>query len=135
MALLNTTEIPLDDNVRALDKYTELIESDKIIMIILGDSDTIQKGLILADKLARQISTNQNLWVMWVGNHIVLKNKLISILQAASTILDNTTYKEIKAFCLTKKPRQANTRIHLNGALSPFRLTKLYREAIQNSEL
>ncbi len=70
---------------------------------------------------------------MWVGNHIVLKDELVSILHATSIILDDTPYEEIKAFCLTKKPRQANTRIHLNGALSPFRLTKIYREAIQNS--
>ncbi len=56
MALLRTTEIPLDDNTLALKQYIELIESDKIIMVILGVSDTIQKGIILADKLARQIT-------------------------------------------------------------------------------
>lgn len=133
MSLQNTTEIPLNDDALALRMYQQLIDSDKIIMVILGDSSSIQKGLILADKLTRQITTNETLVVMWIGNHTTLKNELEPILKTADIIQVDTPYKEIKAFCFTKYPRKVNTRIHLNGSLSPFRLTKLFREAIKNS--
>jgi hypothetical protein len=133
MPLQNTTAIPLSDANSAEQQFQQLIQSEKILMVILGDSDAIQEGLILADKLARQITTNETLWVLYIGDHIALNNKLKPILETAGIIQDGTPYEDIKAFCLTKNPRKANTRIHLNGSLSPFRLTKLYREAIKNS--
>ncbi len=72
MSLLKTTKIPLDNNELALAKYTELIESNKSIILFLGNSESIQKGLTLADKLVRLITANETLWVMLAGNHIDL---------------------------------------------------------------
>ncbi len=135
MALENTTTINLIDPIKALAQYKDLLitNTDKIVMVILGDSPGVPAGVILADKLARQITTNENLWVMEVGNHTMLKTELEQILNTAGIIQDETPYDEIKAFCLTKGARLANSRIHLQGSLSPARLTHLFREAISNS--
>ena len=133
MALQNTTTIDLTNPTAALNQYNDLMATDKIVMVILGDSPSVTAGIQLADNLARQITTNETLWVMAVGNHTVLKAQLEQILHEANIIQDDTPYEEIKAFCLTKAPRKANSRIHLNGSLDPIRLTQLYREAIANS--
>lgn len=130
MALENTTTIDTNDAAKALQAYQDLMATTKIVMVILGDSPSVEAGIKLADKLARQITTNETLWVMAVGNHTTLKAQLEPILNAASIIQDDTPYEEIKAFCLTKAPRKANSRIHLNGSMDPLRLTQLYREAI-----
>ena len=130
MPLSQTTIIPLDNNADAEQQYIKLINSNKIIMVVLGSTDAIQRGVTLADKLARQITTNEELWVLWIGNHSVLKNKLEVILKSAGIIQNETPYEEIKAFCLSKNPRKATSRIHKNGAMSPFKLTLLFREAI-----
>ncbi len=130
MPLNQTTIISLDNNIDAEQQYIKLANSNKIIMVVLGDTDAIQQGVILADKLARQITTNEELWVLWIGNHSVLKNKFEVILKSAGIIQNKTPYEEIKAFCLSKNPRKAASRIHKNGTMSPFRLTLLFREAI-----
>ena len=132
MPLHRTTIIPLDNNADAARKYQELIDSDKIIMVVLGTTEAIDRGVSLADKLARQIATNEELWVLWIKDHIVLKNKLVVILKSAGIIQNDTPYEEIKAFCLSKNPRKATSRIHKNGAMTPFRLTLLFREAIDS---
>ncbi len=134
MALDNTTIIDLSNAQTASQQYNDLINTQKIIMVILGDSPSVSAGIKLADNLARQITTNESLWVMAIGNHAMLKAELEQILDAAGIIEDDTPYSEIKAFCLTKTPRKANSRIHLNGSLDPLRLTRLYREAIANSQ-
>lgn len=133
MALQNTTTIDLTNPTTALNQYNDLMATDKIVMVILGDSPSVAAGIQLADNLARQITTNETLWVMAVGNHTVLKTQLEQILNEANIIQDDTPYEEIKAFCLSKAPRKADSRIHLNGSLDPIRLTQLYREAIANS--
>lgn len=129
MPLLKSTEIPLNDNELALEKYIELIESDKIIMVVLGNSISIQDGVELADELAETSPTGEKRWVMWVKNHEVLKEKLEPILTEANIIEDDTPYQKIKAFCLTRPDRKALSRIHKNGAMDFVGLEGLFVEA------
>ena len=129
MDLKRTTLIPLDDSTLALEQYNQLISSDKIIMVVLGISDAIEEGVALADELTETSPTNENRWVMWVKNHTVLKTKLEPILRAANIIGDDTPYEEIKAFCLTRPGRKAQSRVHKNGEMDFVRLESLFVEA------
>ncbi|MDO7173832.1 hypothetical protein [Mariniflexile sp. AS56] len=129
MPLLKTTEIPLNDDVLAQQMYQELTQSDKILMVILGDSESIKKGVNLADELTDTSPTNENRWVMWIKNHTVLKPQLQSILIEAQIIQDGTPYEEIKTFCLTRPNRKALSRIHKNGEMDFTRLESLFVEA------
>jgi hypothetical protein len=70
---------------------------------------------------------------MWVKNHVVLKDKLEPFLITAKVIQDDTPYEEIKCFCLTLGPREANSRIHKNGVMDFIRLEHLYVEAESQS--
>ncbi len=137
MALVNTTVIPLDKKTLTEEQYQnlvkqqyqDLIDSDKIIMVILGNSDTIIKAVDKADLRADSSPGGFTRWVMWVGNHMVLKDKLEVILNTSGIIQDGTPYEEIKAFCLTQSPRKANTRVHKNGTLDNVQILQLFTEA------
>ncbi len=133
MALQKTTEIPLNDKELALKEYAELIESDKIIMVVLGNSASIQAGVDLADELADTSPTGEKRWVMWVKNYEVLKEKLKPVLKKAKIIEDDTPYEDIKAFCLTRPERKALSRVHKNGAMDFVRLEGLFVEAERGS--
>lgn len=135
MALQRTTTINLTDSSAAKTQYDDLMASSKIVMVILGDSPSVNDGVILADKRARQLTTNEKLWVMYVGNHTTLKAELAPFLHDASIIRGDTPYEEIKAFCLSRAPRKAESRVHINGALKTFKIDLLFREAISNSPL
>ena len=135
MALQRTTVIPLNDPAGAKTQYDDLLASAKIVMVILGDSPSVTPGVELADKRARQITTNEELWVMYVGDHSTLKADLEPFLQDAGAIQDDTPYEEIKAFCLSRAPRKAQSRVHKNGSLTVLRIDLLFREAIANSPL
>ena len=137
MPLVNTTIIPIKDDTLTEDEYKELIlklyndlfTSEKIILVVLGVSEAIEKGVELADELADTSPTNEKRWVMWVKDPAVLKEQLEPILLAANIILDDTPYEEIKAFCLTKPDRKALSRVHKNGEMDFVRLEALFVEA------
>ena len=129
MSLLKTTVIPLDNDTLAKEQYDDLIQSDKIIMVVLGNSETIIKGVELADELADTSPTGENRWVMWVKDHIVLKDKLELILVENNIIIPDTPYEEIKAFCLTRPDRKVLSRVHKNGQMDFVRLEFLFIEA------
>lgn len=133
MPLLKTTIIPLDDSARALEQYDELLQSDKIIMVVLGNTETIAEGVALADELADTSPTNENRWVMWVQNHVILRDELEHILEENNVITPDTPYEEVKAFCLTRSERNVLSRIHKNGEMDFVRLELLYVEAEEAS--
>ena len=102
-------------------------------MVILGNSTTIKEGVNKADLRADSSPGGFTRWVMWVADHVALKDKLEAILDEANIILDSTPYEEIKAFCLTQSPRKANSRVHKNGALDNVRILQLFTEAESES--
>ncbi len=133
MSLVNTIIIPLDDPVTAAQEYSAALHSQKVLLIILGDSDSIQSGIELADELADTSPLGIPRGVLWVANHITLKDEIAPILEAAGIIQHDTPYEEIKAFCLTTPDREANSRVHKNGVLDFVRLEHLFVEAEANS--
>lgn len=135
MAFLKTTEITMDNNDIALDEYTALIDSDKIIMVILGNSDSIKEGVDLADELAETSPTDENRWVMWIKNHVVLKQQLETILTQANILEDDTPYEEIKTFCMTHPEHNVLSRVHKNGEMDFSRLEDLFVEAEEASDI
>lgn len=129
MPLLNTTEIPLNDKATALNLYKTLFKSKMILMLVLGNSTSVQTGVELADELADTSPTGEKRHVVWIKNHEVLKGELESILKKANIIVDETPYQEIKAFCLSHPKREALSRIHKNGSMDFVRLESLFVEA------
>ncbi len=139
MALPNTTIFPLDNSAADLAEYSKLIDSDKILMVILGDSEALFKkgegtaldtgAVWLASQLTNASPGGFKRWVLWIKDHTTLKEKLEPILDASGHIKTHTPYEEIKAFCLTKKPRKAPSRIHEIAILDPITILELYLEA------
>ncbi len=133
MPLLKTTVISSDDNALALEQYNALIQSDKIIMVVLGNSETIIEGVELADELADTSPTDENRWLMWVKNHIMLKDKLEPILKESEIVRQGMSYEEVKVFCLTRPERKVLSRVHKNGQMDFARLEFLFIEAEEAS--
>lgn len=131
--LRRTTIIDLNDTAKAESQFNQLDGSNKIVMVILGDSPSINPGVELADRKAWQMETNETLWVMYVGNHTTLKAQLEPFLTAANALDADTPYEEIKAFCLSRAPRKAQTRVHMQGRLTAFKVENMFDEAILNS--
>jgi hypothetical protein len=144
MALVNTTIFSKDDDdATALQQYSDLIKSENILMVILGDSESLFKkgegeeldtGVVwLAGQLTGASPNGFKRWVLWMKDHIVLKDKLEAILDASGHIKADTPYEEIKAFCLTKTTRKAVSRVHKNSVLDPITILELYLEAESES--
>ena len=139
MALVNTTIFSSDDDDTALQQYLNLIESENILMVILGDSESMFKkgeggeldtgAVWLASRLTSASPGGFKRWVLWMKDHKVLKDKLEPILDESGHIKADTPYEEIKAFCLTKTKRKAVSRVHKNSALDPITILELYSEA------
>lgn len=133
MALLNTTIINIQDEAVAKQQYDNLNTQKCILMVVLGDSENIAEGVSLADELADTSPGGFTRKVMWVKDFVTLRSELEPYLTAASIIEDDTPYEEIKVFCLSLKPRRANSRIHKNGQMTFVKLEKLYVEAESQS--
>ena len=133
MALLYTTEIPLDDLSKAEQLYQQLHDENCILMVVLGNTEATVKGVQTADDLASTSPGGFKRKIMWIKNHVVLKDKLEPFLITAKVIQDDTPYEEIKCFCLTLGPRKANSRIHKNGVMDFIRLEHLYVESESQS--
>ena len=77
MNLKRTTIIPLDDPTLAKTIFDSYIERDMmILMVIVGDTDTIRKAIPKADNLAKKVYFNMERWILWVRNHTVLKGDI-----------------------------------------------------------
>ena len=77
MNLKRTTIIPLDDDDLAQSIFDAFLEKEfMILMVVLGDTETIRKALPKADNLASKEYFNMERWVLWIRNHNVLSETL-----------------------------------------------------------
>ena len=129
MNLKRTTIIPIDDKELAKSIFDAYIEKEfMILMIILGDTETIRNSLFKADNLATQTYFNMERWVLWIRDYEVLKKTLKAQLRANPNN-DEFEYDEVKCFCFSPIQDVATGIIQKNGRLSYLSLQRSFFEA------
>ena len=102
MNLKRTTIIPLDDTALAKAIFDAFIQREfMILMIILGDTDTIREALPKADNLATKAYFNMERWVLWVRNHDILQDPLKERIQNSDDPNASADYLDIKCVCFS----------------------------------
>lgn len=130
MSLPNTTKIDTttENPETAL---AELLETNNILLFIIGNSEAISDWVQIADQLAPTSPTGINRKVVWIVNHNILNEQLeIKLSDSGSDI----SYDQVLSFCLTLLPnRTAHTILDQNSQLGYVVLEHLYIEAESHS--
>lgn len=129
MNFKRTTIIPIEDKELAKLIFDSYIEKEfMILMIILGDSETIRESLFKADNLATQTYFNMERWVLWIRDYEVLKDTLIAQLKANPNNIE-FEYENVKCFCFSPIKDVATGIIQKNGRLSYLTLQRSFFQA------
>jgi|GEM_PF-3395983 len=126
MNFKRTTIIPLDDPELAKQLFDAYLNKEfMILMIILGDTETIREAMPKADNLATKSYFGMERWVFWVRNHDILADSLIPILEANDEA-GNLEYESVKCFCTSPVLDAASGIILKNGELNYRTLQKSF---------
>jgi len=118
MNLKRTTIVPLDDQELARTLFTSFIDMEMmILMVILGDNETIREAIPKADNLATLEYHGMKRWVFWVRNHAILEAELKEYLDKSDAD-DDMAYEDIKCLCFSPISDEVAGIIHKNGTLS-----------------
>ncbi|MCW5520646.1 hypothetical protein J1N09_12400 [Aureitalea sp. L0-47] len=129
MNLKRTTIIPTDDPNLAKQLFQSFIEKEMLVlMIIIGDTDTIRTAMPTADSLAHKIYFNMERWVLWVRDYEVLRGTLEQKL-AESPNTKDMDYDDIKCFSLSPIQDLADGVIQKNGVLDYVSLQQSFFKA------
>lgn len=102
MNLKRTSIIPLDDKALARIIFDAFIEKEfMIVMVILGDTDSIREALTKADNLATKSYFGMERWVLWIRNHDILEIPLKELLKNSDDDKASADYEDIKCFCFS----------------------------------
>lgn len=119
MNLKRTTIIPLDDAALAESIFKSFIEKEMmIIMVIIGDTETVREAITKADNLAQLSYFNMERWLLWLRNHDTLSKTLKKHLKASDADNSDEPYDNIKCFCFSPILDQIDGIILKNGQLS-----------------
>ncbi|WP_178989307.1 hypothetical protein [Winogradskyella schleiferi] len=119
MNLKRTTIIPLDDAALAESIFKSFIEKEMmIIMVIIGDTETVREAIIKADNLAQLSYFKMERWLLWLRNHDTLSKTLKKHLKASDADNSDESYDNIKCFCFSPILDQIDGIILKNGQLS-----------------
>jgi len=130
MNLKRTTIIPIDDATLAKTVFDSYIEKEMmILMIIIGDTDTIRKAIPLADNLAKLTYFNMERWVLWVRNHETLKDTLMKQLAASDDPDADMDFNDVKCFCFSPVLDMAVSIVHKNSTLDYANLQQAFFKA------
>lgn len=130
MNLKRTTIIPLDDPSLANEIFESFIESEMmILMIIIGDTNSIRTAIPRADNLAKLTIHNMERWVLWVRDYSVLEDKLKNYLNASDAENSDADIDDIKCISFSPIQDQVVGIILKNGRLSYASLEKLFIQA------
>lgn len=122
--------MPTDDPELARIIFQSFIELEMmILMVILGDTETIRQALPKADNLATLMDHNMQRWVIWVRNPIILKDEFERRLTASESENADAPYDEIKCFCFSPLNDLASGVILKNGTLSYSSLNRSFFKA------
>ena len=119
MNLKRTTYIPLDDTRLATTIFKSFIEKEMmVLMIIIGDSPAIRKGVKKADELAKLSYFNLDRWVLWARNEKILASIFKKYLKASDAHNTDKPYESIKCFCFSPIQDKVDGVILKNVALT-----------------
>lgn len=119
MNLKRTTIIPLDDAALAESIFKSFIEKEMmIIMVIIGDTETVREAIPKADNLAQLSYFKMERWVLWLRNYDILSETLKGHLKASDAENADEDYDNIKCFCFSPILDQIDGVILKNGQLS-----------------
>ncbi len=136
MNFKRTTIIPLDDKELAKSIFDAFINKEfMILMIILGDNESIRESLPRADNLATQTYFNMERWVLWVRDYDILADSLKNQLEKKDESgEEEVNYNDVKCFCFSPILDEAAGVILKNGRLSYLTLQNSFFRA-QNHDL
>ncbi|CAH8289629.1 hypothetical protein EV196_107228 [Mariniflexile fucanivorans] len=133
MNLKRTTLIPLDDALLAESIFKSFIEKEMmLIMVIIGDTDTIREAIPKADNLAQLSYFKMERWVLWVRSYDVLSETLKKHLKASNAEKSNEDYNNIKCLCFSPILDQVDGIILKNAELSYANLQQSFFKAQAN---
>ena len=133
MNLKRTTLIPLDDALLAESIFKSFIEKEMmLIMVIIGDTDTIREAIPKADNLAQLSYFKMERWVLWVRNYDVLSETLKKHLKASNAEKSDEDYNNIKCLCFPPILDQVDGIILKNAELSYANLQQSFFKAQAN---
>ncbi|MDN3493547.1 hypothetical protein [Winogradskyella bathintestinalis] len=119
MNLKRTTIIPLDDAALAESIFKSFIEKEMmIIMVIIGDTETVRDAITKADNLALLSYFKMERWVLWIRNYNTLSDTFKVHLKASDAEHSDEEYDNIKCFCFSPILDQIDGIILKNGQLS-----------------
>lgn len=129
MNFKRTTIIPLDDAELAKQLFDAYLNKEfMILMIILGDTDSIRKALPKADNLATKSYFGMERWVLWIRNHAILEDTLRPLLETNDQ--DETlVYKDVKCFSTSPILDAATGIILKNAELNYLSLQRSFFKA------
>ncbi len=129
MNFKRTTIIPLDDKPLAQIIFDAFIDKEfMILMIILGDTNSIREALPKADNLATKAYFGMERWVLWIRDYVVLEDTLREQLKAHDENED-VEYEDVKCFCFSPVLDAATGIILKNGRLSYASLQQSFFKA------
>ena len=122
MSLERTTEIP-NDPVEAKKIYDKQVAiKNRTIMVIIGNTDTVEKAIKVANRLARLKNFEFDRWVLWCKDHKIVEDTLALIVAESKDRRSDRDFNEFKCFCLSPVSRQVDGIILKNGSLGAARL-------------
>ena len=129
MNFKRTTIIPLDDKPLAKLIFDAFINKEfMILMVILGDTESIREALPKADNLATKIYFGMERWVLWIRDYEILE----ATIKAQLTALDEhkeVEYNDVKCFCFSPVLDAATGFILKNGRLNYASLQQSFFKA------
>ncbi len=133
MNLKRTTIIPIDDEELARSIFKSFIEMEMmILMVIIGDTDTIREAIPKADNLATLEYNNMKRWVFWIRNHSVLQKELKAYIKDSDADNTDEDYENIKCLCFSPLSDEVSGIILKNGTLSYVSLNLSFFRAHQH---
>lgn len=133
MNLKRTTIIPIDDQKLATSIFKSFIDMEMmILMIILGDTDTIREALPKADNLATLEDFGMKRWVLWIRDYATLEKELKKYIKADNADNPDEEYENIKCFCFSPISDEVSGIILKNGTLSYLSLNYSFLKAHQH---
>ncbi|MBP0904345.1 hypothetical protein ACFSKN_18875 [Mariniflexile gromovii] len=130
MNLKRTTLIPLDDDSLAESIFKSFIEKEMmLLMVIIGDTDTIREAIPKADNLAQLSYFKMERWVLWVRNYEILSETLKKHLKASDADKSKEDYNNIKCLCFSPILDKVDGIILKNAELSYASLQQSFFKA------
>lgn len=101
MTLERTTIIPTEDQQQAQELFQNAIgEEDMLVMVVLGDDETANTAVNVADRVADTVIAGFGRKVVWIKDKMFLEEEIIA-LEAGAVDISNEDLSGIAAFTLS----------------------------------